>query len=274
MRAEPLQQTVERLARCGYDGIELNGEPDEYDGAEVKDLLEGNGLSCWGAVTLMEHGGRDMLHPDAYVRRGTQTYLEDTVDMLAAAGGEVLCCVPSTIGKLAPLAGVDQEWGWAIEGLRRLGEFAGERNVRIALEPITRFETYFLNRYEQAAQLVQDVGYPNVGFCLDAYHMNQEESDPLQAIRAAGDRLFDFHIADSNRLPAGRGQIDWEPILATLDEISYDGYLTVEVDPPRDHTPLASVPVVDGEYEERFYEEMVAQTSRHLREVAANRAAA
>lgn len=274
MRAEPLEQTVERLARCGYDGIELNGEPDSYEGAAVKDLLEGNGLACWGAVTLMEHGGRDMLHPDSYVRRGTQTYLRDTVEMLAAAGGEVLCCVPSTIAKLQPLASVEQEWGWAVEGLRRLGDFAGERGVRVALEPITRFETYFLNRYEQAAKLMEDVALPNVGLCLDMYHMTQEEPDPLGAIRAAGDRLFDFHVADSNRMPAGLGTIDWAPVLEALDEVGYEGYLTVEVDPPRDHTPLASVPVVDGEYESAYYEELVAQTSRHLREVAAARAAA
>ena len=268
MRAEPLSETVERLARCGYDGLEIDGSPEVHDGAEVADLLDRHGLALWGSVTLMEHGGRDVLHPDPYVRRGTQAYLEATVDLVADGGGQVLCCVPSTIGKVAPLADADSEWAWAVEGLRRLGEYAGERGVRIALEPISRFETYFLNRGEQALYLVDDVDLPNVGLCLDAYHMTQEEPDMLGAIRAAGDRLFDFHIADSNRMPAGMGSLDWAGILATLEEVGYDDYLTAEVEPPRDYTPLGRVPVVDGEFEADYYEQIVGETARHLRSVA------
>ncbi len=264
MRDEPLEETVARLARCGYDGIELNGEPALYDSGEVRDCLDRHGIAAWGAVTLMEHEGRDLLHPDRYVRNGTETYLRDTIDLVAAIGGRTLCCVPSTIGKTAPLADAGSEWRWAVEGLRRVGEHAGERGVRIALEPITRFETYFLNRGEQAARLADEVGLPNVGLCLDAYHMNMEEADPLAAIRAAGDRLFDFHVADSNRLPAGAGGLDWGEILATLAEVGYDDYLTVEVEPPRDHTPLRSVPEVDGQFEAQFYDRIVRQTVEHL----------
>src|SRR5581483_3025442 len=74
MRQEPLEQTVERLAAAGYDGLEINGEPDLYDTGEVRDLLERHGIELWGAVTLMEHGGRDLVHPDRYVRIGTQRY--------------------------------------------------------------------------------------------------------------------------------------------------------------------------------------------------------
>ena len=267
MRDEPLGETVERLARSGYDGLEVNGSPERYDGAELAGLLAEHGLASWGAVTLMEHGGRDMLHPDPYVRRGTQAYLEDTVDLVADSGGEVLCCVPSTIGKTSPLADPDSEWAWAVDGLRRLGEYAGERGVRIALEPITRFETYFLNRCDQAMALANDVGLASVGLCLDTYHMNQEEPDMLAAIRAAGDRLFDFHVADSNRMPAGMGVLDWSRIVATLDEVGYEGYLTVEVEPPRDYTRLGQVPLVDGEFEAGFYDRIVGQTASHLRGV-------
>jgi D-psicose/D-tagatose/L-ribulose 3-epimerase len=273
MREEPLATTVERLSRCGYDGLEINGSPERYEAAEVRELLDRHGIALWGAVTLMEHGGRDMLHPDPYVRQGTQAYLEDTVDLISGSGGEVLCCVPSTIGKVAPLAEEESEWRWAVEGLQRLGAYAGERGVRIALEPITRFETYFLNRCEQALRLADDVGLPNVGICLDTYHMNMEEPDLLEAVRFAGDRLFDFHVADSDRMPAGMGSLDWREILATLDEVGYEGSLTVEVEPPRDRTPLARVPVIDGEFEANYYEEVVRQTATHLRSLTPEREA-
>jgi D-psicose/D-tagatose/L-ribulose 3-epimerase len=72
MRQEPIETTIERLARCGYEGIEISGEPSVWDTADVKRLLDQHGLECWGAVTLMT-GGRDLLHEDAYVRRGSST---------------------------------------------------------------------------------------------------------------------------------------------------------------------------------------------------------
>jgi D-psicose/D-tagatose/L-ribulose 3-epimerase len=264
MRDEPLEETVSRLARSGYRGIELNGEPDRYDAGEVKECLARHGIEAWGAVTLMEHEGRDMLSPDPYVRLGTEAYLRDTIDLIDAIGGQVLCCVPSTIGKTQPRADVGTEWGWCVDALRRVGDYAGERDVRIALEPITRFETYFLNRAEQALLLADDVGLDNVGVCLDAYHMNMEEADPLGAIRSARDRLFDFHVADSNRMPAGGGSLDWAEILAVLAEVGYEGYLTVEMEPARDYTPLRSVPLEGGQFEAGYYDQIVGQTVKHL----------
>jgi sugar phosphate isomerase/epimerase len=269
MREEPLEETVARLAASGYDGLELNGEPDLYDVARVRACLDQHGIELWGAVTLMEHGGRDMVHPDRYVRVGTQRYLEDTIRMIAELGGDVLCCVPSTIGKTQPLADPASEWQWCVDGLRAAGEYAGEHGVRIALEPITRFETYLLNRAEQALAMVADVGLSNVGVCLDTYHMHQEEQDPLAAIRAAGSLLFDFHVADSNRRPPGEGAIDWPPIIAALDEVGYEGHLTAEVDPPRDRSRLATVPEEDGQFTSDYYDQVVAATPSFLRSLVA-----
>ncbi len=269
MRLEPLEETVSRLARSGYDGIEINGEPAEYEPAAVRACLEQHGIVAWGAVTLMSHSGRDLVHPDPFVRAGTRAYLEATIQLIADLGGRVLCCVPSTIGKLQPLAPPALEWEWCVEGLRAAGAFAGEHGVRIAIEPISRFETYLVNRAEQALALAADVDLPNVGVCLDTYHMNMEESDPLEAIRQAGPMLFDFHVADSNRLPPGQGLVDWPAILDTLDEIEYAGHLTAEVEPPRDRSRLATVPEENGEFESGFYEEVVSSTPRFLRSLRA-----
>jgi D-psicose/D-tagatose/L-ribulose 3-epimerase len=265
MRREPLEETIGRLARSGYDGLEINGEPDQYDVGEVRECLQRHGIVLWGAVTLMEHGGRDMVHPDRYVRIGTQRYLEATIQLIADLGGQVLCCTPSTIGKTQPLAEPGTEWQWCVEGLRAAGDFAGERGVRIAVEPITRFETYLLNRAEQALAMVVDVELPNVGVCLDTYHMHQEEESTVEAIRAVGPLLFDFHVADSNRRPPGQGAIDWPSILDALGDVGYEGHLTAEVEPPRDRSRLATVPEENGEFASDYYDEVVAATPRFLR---------
>jgi sugar phosphate isomerase/epimerase len=226
MRPEPIETTIRRLARCGYDGIEISGEPALYDPKEVRSLLDDNGLECWGSVTLMV-GGRDLLHEDKYVRVGSVQYVKDTIDLIQALGGSILTVVPSTVGKVTPMSTPDAEWRWAVESLRECQAHAEKCGVRLALEPLNRFETYFLNRCDQALALAEDVG-GDCGVCLDIFHMNIEEADWAAAIRAAGDQLVDFHVADNNRMPPGQGAIDWELLVRTLAEVDYDGFITVE----------------------------------------------
>ena len=226
MRPEPIETTIERLARAGYDAIEIAGEPAVYDVGEVRTLLEKHDLRCWGSVTIMV-GGRDLLHEDKYVRNGTVQYVRDTIDMIAGLGGEILTVVPSTVGKIVPMGSPEDEWDWAVETLKECQAHAEEKGVRLALEPLNRFETYFLNRHDQALALAEDVG-GNCGVCLDIFHMNIEEADWPGAIRAAGEKLYAFHVADNNRMPCGQGAIDWAGVVATLEEVGYDDYLTVE----------------------------------------------
>jgi len=226
MRPEPIETTIRRLARSGYDGIEISGEPALYDPKQVRSLLDEHGLDCWGSVTLMV-GGRDLLHEDKYVRIGSVQYVKDTIDLIKALGGSILTVVPSTVGKVTPMSTPEEEWKWAVESLKECQAHAESSGVRLALEPLNRFETYFLNRCDQALALAEDVG-GDCGVCLDIFHMNIEEADWPSAIRAAGDKLVDFHVADNNRMPPGQGAIDWELILRTLDEVGYEGYVTVE----------------------------------------------
>ncbi|MDA0162088.1 sugar phosphate isomerase/epimerase [Solirubrobacter ginsenosidimutans] len=226
MRPEPIEHTIKRLARLGYDGIEISGEPQSFDAGEVRGLLDKHGLECWGAVTLMTVG-RDLLDQDPYVRMGSVQYVKDCLTFVSELGGRIVTVVPSTVGKTVPMATPAEEWGWAVEALKRCQEHAERVGVRIALEPLNRFETYFLNRCEQALALAEEVG-GDCGVALDAFHMNIEESDLLGAIRAAGDRLADFHVADNNRMPPGYGALDWDAIVRELVGIGYDGHMTVE----------------------------------------------
>jgi D-psicose/D-tagatose/L-ribulose 3-epimerase len=226
MRPEPIEKAIARLGRLGYDGLEIAGEPRAYDTARVRELLAEHGLDCWGAVTLMM-GGRDLVHEDPYVRLGSVAYVKDCLTFVGELGGRILTVVPSTVGKVVPMAGAADEWRWGVEALKECQAHAEAVGVRIALEPLNRFETYYLNRCEQALAMAEAVG-GDCGVALDTFHMNVEETDLLAAIRAAGDRLVDFHVADNNRMPPGRGALDWDAIVGELVGIGYDGHLTVE----------------------------------------------
>ncbi|MGH2996135.1 MAG: sugar phosphate isomerase/epimerase family protein, partial [Gaiellaceae bacterium] len=126
MRPEPIETTIRRLGRSGYDGIEISGEPALYDTKEVRSLLEENGLECWGSVTLMV-GGRDLLHEDKYVRVGSVQYVKDTIDMIKELGGSILTVVPSTVGKVTPMGSPEDEWRWAVESLKECQAHAEEK---------------------------------------------------------------------------------------------------------------------------------------------------
>jgi len=168
MRQEPIESTIERLGRSGYDAIEISGEPTVWDTGEVAGLFEKHGVGCWGSVTLMT-GGRDLLHEDPYVRRGSIEYVKDTMSQIAEWGGKILTVVPSTVGKVTPMASPEEEWTWAVESLKECQEHAEQVGVRIGLEPLNRFETYFLNRADQALALAEDVG-GNCGVCRHVPH--------------------------------------------------------------------------------------------------------
>jgi len=237
MRPEPIEITLDRLHRFGYDGIEISGEPTRYDPDEVRRLLDQYELECWGGVTIMTEG-RDLVHPDKYVRIGTIAYMKDCIRMIRALKGTIFCIVPSTVGKVKPLASPAEEWQWVVEGLKEVAEFAQENDVVPGVEPLNRFETYLINRHDQAMRLADEVGH-GLRVVLDAFHINIEEKDPIGAIKAVGSRMLDFHVADNNRRPAGQGKYNWSEVLSAMKESGYKGHLTAEFVLPLDRTPLA-----------------------------------
>jgi D-psicose/D-tagatose/L-ribulose 3-epimerase len=235
MRPEPIETTIKRLSRFGYEGLEISGEPAEYDAGEVKSLLDRYRIACWGSVTLMVKG-RDLIHEDKYVRLGSIRYVKDCLTLAGKLGGKILTVIPSTVGKTAPMSTPEKEWAWAVEGLKECQEHAERVGVRMAIEPLNRFETYFINRADQALELAREVG-GNCGVCLDFFHMNIEEENWAKALRSCGDKLVDVHIADNNRMPPGQGSIDWRQAVKVVSGTGYNGYLTVEFVVPVDRTP-------------------------------------
>ena len=215
MRSEPIEVTVARLARYGYGSIEIKGEPDQYDTADVRKLLADNGLTCWGAVTLTL-AERNLCAKDEQQRAASVQYMKDVVTMVKELEGQEITIVPSTVGKIVPDGTPEQEWEWCVAGLQEIREHANAAGVRMAIEPLNRFETHFVNRGEQALALADAVG-PDVGVCLDCFHMNIEEVDLLDTIRAIGPRLTDFHVADNNRLACGMGALDWPAIVVDAE---------------------------------------------------------
>ena len=240
MRAEPIETTMARISRLGYTSIEIQGAPQLYDLEEIKGLLKKYNLTCWGSVTLMEDG-LNLMSGDARERQNTMTYLKSLVDMVATLDGHMVSVVPGTVGKIVPDGRPEDEWELAVSGMKELYAYAEARGIKLGIEPINRFETYFVNRAAQAYALAEATG-PNCGVCLDIFHMNLEEADWEKALRDCADRLHGFHVADNNRMAPGMGSLDWAKIIGVLKDIGYTGAVSVEFCPPLDRTPANPYP--------------------------------
>lgn len=240
MRAEPLEMTLKRIKKLGYESIEISGEPEQYDVKETRALLKEHGIRCWGAVTLTL-GERNLAAKDEGQRAKSVDYVKSVITMVSELEGEIITLVPATVGKVIPDGTEEEEWKWVVDATKECFAHAKKSGVKIAIEPLNRFETYFFNRAAQVLALAEAVD-PECGVCLDAFHLNIEEADMYDAIRLAGDRLFDFHVADNNRFAAGLGNLDWPKIIQTLKDIGYDGAVTNEFVAPVDRTPAAIYP--------------------------------
>jgi D-psicose/D-tagatose/L-ribulose 3-epimerase len=288
MRAEPVETTIRRLAKYGYDSIEISYDsvelsPGAPGTAAVRKMLKDNKIKCYGSISLMFRG-RDLIHADAGVRENSVDYLRKCVTMVGELGGKVMSIVPSEVGKTKAMASEGEEWRWAVEGLKEVHAHAKKAGVKVAIEPLNRFETNFINRADQALLLAKQVA-PDCGVCLDVYHMNMEEADMFKALEGAGKKLFDLHVADNNRYACGQGMLNWKKLFQTLSKMGYKGSLTVEFVPPLDRTPanpyknaLATADKTltkeqlqfiedhgSGVLSEEFYSWLVESSVKHLR---------
>jgi D-psicose/D-tagatose/L-ribulose 3-epimerase len=174
---------------------------------------------------------RDVSHEDPGKRAEGVRYIERCVDLAAAVGSpHVAGPMYSATGKarLLPQEQRDQQRVWAVESLRQAADYAGERGVRLAIEPLNRFETDLVNTVEQGLELCNLTGRENVGLLLDTFHMNIEEKSFAGALTSAGDKLFHVQVAENDRGTPGSGHVPWDEVFGTLDAIGYNGSVVIE----------------------------------------------
>ncbi len=117
-----------------------------------------------------------------------------------------------------------------------MSDYAGERGVKLGIEPLNRFETSLLNTAEQTMEVVDRLDSPAAGVLLDTFHMNIEEKDQAAAIRLVGDKLVHFHACGSDRGAPGADHIAWDAIAAALRDTGYTGPLVIESFTPDNQT--------------------------------------
>lgn len=228
---EPIEKSIRRLAKYSYDAIELVGEPAQHDTAEVRRLCASEGIVVSSICSIFFGTKRDLVAMDPAKRRMGVDYAKSVVDFAAEVGAPTINLAPSPVGKIAPVGTKEAEWANALKSLDEVATYAQKAGIRTCLEPWNRYETYFINRLDQAVALADAVGHANLGVMGDSFHMNIEDEAIAENYRAAGKKLFHVHFADSQRAAPGKGHIDFRPIVKALIDIDYQGYIAFELLP-------------------------------------------
>jgi D-psicose/D-tagatose/L-ribulose 3-epimerase len=219
-----------KVRSFGYDQVEVCVEdPDRLTAGAVAGAATGEGLSV--LVCGAFGPDRDISHEDAGHRQAGLDYLRRCLDLAVAVGSPLVSgpmYAPTGQARLLDPADRAAQWGRAVDSLARIADLARDADVRLAIEPLNRFETDLVNTVEQGLRLCADVGAGNVGLLLDTFHMNIEEKSLPAAITAAGPRLFHVQASENDRGTPGSGHIAWPDVVAALRGVDYRGSVVVE----------------------------------------------
>lgn len=256
---EDIDVGIARLAKYGYDGVDIVGEPSKYDVQTInRSLIEHNIQAS--SICAVFSPERDFVSSKIDVRRNAVAYVKECIDFAAAIKAKAISVQATACMKIESEADERREWNWAIEGIKEAGLYAKTKEINLTLEAWNRYETYLINRVEQALHMVNDIDLPNVGVMGDTYHMNIEEVNLGDAIRSVGKKLYYLHIADSNRAAPGRGHIDFEEVAQALRDIQYDGWISMEL------LPAAANPF-GGKICKEFYDQYSDESIKFLKEL-------
>jgi D-psicose/D-tagatose/L-ribulose 3-epimerase len=225
------QADVDRLPvlrAAGFHGIEVPiFSPSDFPAEVLRRAVESAGLECT-AVTIIPKG-LGLGGEEAAQRRGAELHVRAVIDRAAEAGIHLLSGpLYFPVGYLPGRRRTRDEWSRTVESWQRLALYASSAQVEIGIEPLNRFETYFLNTAADGAALCDAIGHPSVGLLLDTFHANIEEKSIAGALRTAGKHLKHLHACENDRGVPGSGHVAWPEFFAAVAELEYDRWLTIE----------------------------------------------
>jgi len=218
----------DRLKGMGFDGLEIFlNHPESLPMEKIKEKMNETGMGCTLSVGLGKE--QNLISPDRGARDAGVAFLKEAVDVACELGTDVVSgVIYAAWGEFTGKMRTEDEWNYSKECLLKVAEHAKGKGVVLALEPVNRFETYFLNTIEDTRKMVEEINHPNVGIHADTFHMNIEEESFYGAIKMAGEHLCHVHLCENNRGIPGTGHIPWDDVFRALRELNYDRWAVVE----------------------------------------------
>ena len=234
----PLDKTAALVAELGYHGLELAPftlcnlvtDLSAADRLRIRRTVEGAGLSVVGLHWLLaQTEGFQLNDSDPDVRARTAQYLLDLIDCCAELGGDVLIFGSPQQRDVPPDRSRAEAWKSTAEIMHSCGVRAQEQGVLFCVEPLSRNETNFIVNVDEAAELVRQVDHPGLQMMVDTKAMSNDPRPIPEQIQTVHPLFHHVHLNDPNLRGPGMGDLDFRPILQTLDDLDYDRWLSVEV---------------------------------------------
>lgn len=225
---------IRKAKKLGFSPLDLAiGHPETFPIKEVKAAVDEVGLEVVTTTTLNEQS--NIISPDPTIRANGVKSLKTLVDINNELTAKILGGVNyAGWGCLSGKPRTEQEWEWSVTAMREVAQYAKDTGeVVIAVEPVNRFETHFLNIAADAVQYCKDVGTGNMKVHLDTFHMIREETSFRQAVETCGKEYLGYiHTCENNRGIPGTGLVPWEEFFTALRDIGYAGALVIEAFDP------------------------------------------
>jgi sugar phosphate isomerase/epimerase len=235
------EANVAKIASWGYDGVELAvRDPKLVNAGQLERVVADNGLvvpaigtgQAWGEEGLSFTSNDPAIRAAAIERISSHIPLAEHLNAIVILG---------LIRGITPEGQTyEQSMEYLVDAIQQCAAAAEGTTVRFALEPMNRYETDLIHNATDGLDLINRVGADNFGLLLDTFHMNIEDADIGSSIRTCGDRIFHFHVADSNRWHPGAGHLDFAGILEELENTGYQGFVSGEFMPLPDADTAAA----------------------------------
>lgn len=224
-----LEAGMRQAAELGFDAVEIFAPaPEVLSEPSIGALLAKYRLSLAAVGTgagMVKHK-LSLTSPDPVIRAKAREFIRNIVN----AGGRY--GAPAIIGSMQGRWGetVDKATAlrWLGESLVDLGHAASQHGVPLIYEPLNRYETNLITTMADGVAYLQSLPTNNVKLLADLFHMNIEETNVADGLRAGGSFIGHVHFVDSNRRAVGCGHTNFAPIMQALRDISYSGYLSAE----------------------------------------------
>jgi D-psicose/D-tagatose/L-ribulose 3-epimerase len=236
-----IAKVFDYAAQLGYDAVELApftlgenaSDITAADRKRIREAAEKAGIEIAGLHWLLvKPEGLYINHPDGSIRRKTQSYLKELIDLCGDLGGRVLVHGSPQQRNIKDEWDPDDTWQRARETFQICAEAAQSRNVFYCLEALTTADTNFINTIDEAMQMVDEINHPNFQTMLDCRSIHASVGSDLTVVLERAlktGKLKHVHANDPNSRGPGFGDLQFAPLLKILHEADYSGYISVEV---------------------------------------------
>lgn len=232
------RKMVQFTKALGYQGLEIAPytladsvtEINPVKRREIKAIMDDTGLEIAGLHWLLaKPDGLYINHPNRAIRQKTVDYLHQLIDFTADIGGQIMVFGSPNQRRIVPELTREDGWCLTVESFAACTEAARKRNITICLEALPLDQTNLFNTNQEVLRMVKEINHPNIQMMLDVKSMCNEEIPLEENIKACQGYFRHFHANDANLRGPGFGEIDFRPILKTLNELDYQRYVSVEV---------------------------------------------